>query len=161
MDTSCPKNKTIADARTLTAHFIYSTPTPIEVPFCHACALVEKELAQKILFDVNYIGNAYREETDFFIRCSLNGAKIMYDSRAIQINLPRQMASGGAHGMGRVRWYIYTIRNNWYFLKKNGKAIQRQYGFEENLYIKQLLFTLNVLKTGSKAFVKLLFKLRS
>lgn len=158
MDTLCPKDEVIADIRTVTAHFIYSTPAPIEVPFCHACALVEKELAQKNMFDVNYIGNAYREETDFFIRCLLSGAKIMYDSRAVQINLPRQMTSGGAHSMGRVRWYMNTIRNNWYFLKKNGKAIQKHYGFKENLYKRQMFFAIRTLKNGAISALKLLFR---
>lgn len=54
----------------------------------------QKELAIQILFDENFTGNAYREETDFFIRCTLQGAKVMYDSRAVQVNLPRQVATG-------------------------------------------------------------------
>ena len=158
MDVCLPSGEKVADIKKIKTKFNYSVPIPVEVPFCQACALMKKELALKILFDVNYTGNAYREETDFFLRCSLEGARILYDSRAVQVNLPRETVSGGAHSMGRVRWYINTIQNNWYFLKKNAKAIQAHYGFYKNIYWQQFIFTLSMLKGGLFAAYKLLLR---
>lgn len=118
----------------------------------------QKELAIQILFDENFTGNAYREETDFFIRCTLQGAKVMYDSRAVQVNLPRQVATGGAHSRGRIKWYLSTIANNWYFLKKNWKNIQSYYKFSDNIYKRQLMFVLKNICFASKAVVKILMR---
>lgn len=154
MNVNCSTIKKIVDIRKISANFTYSTSVPIEVPFCHAAALVEKKVAQQVMFDINYKGNAYREETDFFIRCTLSGAKIMFDSRAIQINLPRHIATGGAHSRGQLKWYYDTICNNWYFLKKNGKLIQAYYGFRENIYIRQFIFTISMISTGFWGLMK-------
>ena len=148
----------IVDIKKIKASFNYSTALPIVVPFCQACALVKKELAIQILFDENFTGNAYREETDFFIRCTLQGAKVMYDSRAVQVNLPRQVATGGAHSRGRIKWYLSTIANNWYFLKKNWKNIQSYYKFSDNIYKRQLMFVLKNICFASKAVVKILMR---
>ena len=154
MNVNCSTIKKIVDVRKISANFTYSTSVPIEFPFCQAATLVEKKVAQQVMFDINYKGNAYREETDFFIRCTLSGAKIMFDSRAIQINLPRHIATGGAHGRGQLKWYYDTICNNWYFLKKNGKLIQAYYGFRENIYIRQFIFTISMISTGFWGLMK-------
>lgn len=65
---------------------------PIEVPCMPACLLVKAELARACRFDIKYHGCAYREETDFSFRLSIDfGAKLMYDFRAVQLNLPNYM----------------------------------------------------------------------
>ena len=158
MDVPLPKGKKIVDIAKLTANFIYSTKNPINVPFCQASALVQKEIAQEILFDTNYTGNAYREETDFFVRCSLAGAKIMYDSRAVQVNLPRKICIGGAHAGGRLKWYISSIRNNWYFLKKNWKTIQNRYGCPKGKWIMQIDFVATMMCLGFRNVLKKVWK---
>lgn len=123
-DKPLPSGMKFADIITLTAHFDYSSENPVELPFVQASALVRTGLAKTVLFDSGFTGNAYREETDFFIRCHLRGAKILYQSRAVQINLPRQQAAGGAHTKGRLYWYYSAICNNWYFLNKNWKSMK-------------------------------------
>lgn len=89
------------DIETMTPHWDRQYPIPMEVPVCHACTLVKKELAQACKFDENYIGCAYREETDFFFRLNLHfGAKMMFDSRACQMNLPNYMVKSGGSRRG-------------------------------------------------------------
>lgn len=154
MDIAISEGKKLVDITNLTANFTYSTEKPIVVPFCQASALVQKEIAQEILFDTNYTGNAYREETDFFVRCSLAGAKIMYDSRAVQINLPREICTEGAHAGGRIKWYISSMQNNWYFLEKNWKQIKNKYGCSKNKWIMQINFILSLIYYGFRNILK-------
>lgn len=121
----------IVNLEKMTTRFdkIYSSPA--FVPFCHACALVRKELAEQTLFDINYTGCAYREETDFFIRITLSGKKIIYDSKAVSINLPTSLVrGGGAHTGTSDEWYISAEQNNWYFLEKNWEKIQEKYSIK-------------------------------
>lgn len=85
--------KDLVNVETMYAKFIYSVRQPIVVPFCHAALLMKSDIAKRVKFDPGYRGNAYREETDFIMRCSAEGAIFMYDSRAAQINLPSTMAT--------------------------------------------------------------------
>lgn len=131
----------IVDLERFHANFSVSYGSPIEVPFCHACALSKSDLAKLVRFDENYKGNAYREETDFFVRCNKAGAKIMYDSRAAQINLPPSMSSGGgARGKSKWKYRYWMVRNNWYFLSKNFAFLKEKYGLKTNKYALQLRF---------------------
>ncbi|STO31148.1 N-glycosyltransferase [Fusobacterium necrogenes] len=96
---------------------------PICVPVTQAYILVRKNiLTDDIRFDKRYTNNCYREETDFILQLNKKGRKIMFDSRAIGINYPRNIATGGAHKrgiLGRLMWYYWTIVNNNKFLDKN------------------------------------------
>lgn len=159
-DILLPDNLQIVDLYTMTARFGYSTPTPVELPFVHASALVRSSYARNVKFDPAYRGNAFREETDFFVRCHLAGAKIMYDSRAVQVNFPRAQASGGAHAGGRLRWYRSAIENNWYFLKKNWPSLCARYPDLPSKYAMQWRFVLTMLRAGTYNLFRLITKSR-
>jgi glycosyltransferase involved in cell wall biosynthesis len=148
-----PKGEKIADIRNVKANFHYSVEEPLEVPFTHAGALVKTSLAKKIRYDENYIGNCYREETDFFVRANIAGAKIMYNSNAVQVNLPRKMAKGGAHSAGKLRWYYYTIINNHYFMKKNWPAICKKYNIKTPAILIETKFVFNLMKSAVKNII--------
>lgn len=111
------------------------TLLPIQVPTCHAGALVKTELARKCRFDPNFKGCAYREETDFFFRLNLDyDAKLMYDARAVQMNLPSYMVKNtGAREGGYSTWRQSAVECNLYFLKKNWKKICAKYGIERSI----------------------------
>lgn len=136
----------IADLTNLKFNFTLSTLSAIEVPVTQACFLIKADLARKIMFDENYKFNAYREETDFLVRANLAGARIYYQPKAIQINLPRPMATGGAHTGGRFKWHLACVYNNWYFLKKNYNDMQDKYGLKHNIYVQQWKFILRGLR---------------
>ena len=46
----------------------------------------------------------------------------MYDSRAVQVNLPRQVATGGAHSRGRINYRQLLIIGT--FLKRIGRIFK-------------------------------------
>lgn len=157
-DVLLPGGAQLADLHALSANFTYSTAVPVELPFVHASALVRSAYAREVRFDPAYRGNAFREETDFFVRCHLAGAKIMYDSRAVQVNLPRSQASGGAHAGGRLRWYLSAMENNWYFLKKNWPSLRARYADLPSKYAMQYRFMLSMSRVGFIQFLKLMRK---
>lgn len=105
--------------------FAAVTPQPIEVPVCHASFLIRAEAAKAIDFDTGYVGNCYREETDYLVRCRARGLKISYESRAVQINLPPSQATGGARGRGRLSYESYALYNTARFLFRNRKALKQ------------------------------------
>lgn len=149
--------KDIVDITTMHARFIYSVHQPIEVPFCHACLLMKVEIAKEVKFDPLYTGNAYREETDFILRCAAKGAKIMYDSRAAQINLPKQMATGGARGKSVWKYKRDMIVNNWRFLKKNYPFMKQRYDMPHGMYRMQWDFTIAFVTRPLKRLLKKIF----
>lgn len=102
---------------------------PIEVPCLPACMLIKANLARVCRFDTNYHGCAYREETDFSFRLSLDfGAKLMYDARAVQLNLPNYMVrETGARAGGYEAWRKSAMECNQYFLDKNWDKISQHY----------------------------------
>lgn len=114
---------------------------PIRVPFCHAACLMKSDIAKKVKFDPLFLGNAYREETDFFIRCTKVGATFMYNPKASQINLPSFLATGGARGKSVWKYKYWMIRNNWRFLRKNFDFLKQTYNLKTTKYKLQFEFT--------------------
>ena len=134
---------------------------PIEVPTCHACALVKTELATQCLFDTNYKGCAYREETDFFFRLNLDyGAKLYYDARACQLNLPNYMVRlSGARSGGYSVWREAAIECNRYFLEKNWNKISKKYSIRKSAAEMQREFEMSLpLKEKQESKIKRLLK---
>ena len=158
MDIPLPKNKKIADLDILEGNFIYSFDSPIELPYVHASALVKTSIAKKIKFEPAFIGNCYREETDFFIRANLAGAKIMYNSKAVQANLPRKLATGGAHSSSKLKWYYYTIVNNHRFIKKNWRAVRNKYDNASPALIMEAKFISKMILGGARNYINNKFK---
>lgn len=148
-----PTGKLIADLNTLETNFQYSVVQPISVPIVQASALVKTDVAKRIKFDPSYIGNSYREETDFFLRSFLEGSKIMYDSRAVQINLPRKKAKGGSHSSGKIKWYYYTVVNNHRFMNKNWSSVQKKLAIKTPQMIMEIKFLYNLFLGASKNII--------
>lgn len=136
----------IVDLSTLSFNFTLSTREAIATPVTQACFLIRREWARQIGFDEEYILNGYREETDFLLRAHVAGARIFYQAKAVQVNLPRHEATGGAHAAGRVMWLLACIYNNWRFLKKNYPAFMAQQGVRWNLYQLQWDFMMRGLR---------------
>lgn len=134
--------KDIVDVEKMYAKFIYSVRQPVVVPFCQACILIKSDIAKKVKFDSGYKGNAYREETDFIMRCSAEGATFMYDSRAAQINLPPTMATGGARNKSVWKYKRDMIYYNWKFLKTNYPFMEKKFNLQKSMYRMQWDFTI-------------------
>lgn len=91
--------------------------------------LIDSDLARKCKFDTNYKGCAYREETDFSFRLNLEfNAKLMYDSRGVQINFPVYMVrNSGARSGSYSIWRKTAVECNNYFLNKLWNKIRIKY----------------------------------
>ena len=136
----------IVDLSTLSTNFTYTVKEPIRVPFCHASCLCKTQVAREMQFDVKIEGNAYREETDFFIRATLAGYTIYYTSSANQINLPSAMCSGGARSKNHRHWAENAIRNNDYFIDKNYDSMQKMFSLPRTKDEMKALFRVQIKK---------------
>ena len=145
-------HKRLISPVSLEAHFNAITPQPVEVPFVQASFLIYRELAEKTRFDEHYSGNCYREETDFLIRTHDAGARIIYEPRAVQANLPRSIAKGGAHDgssnflIRKLRYFKSALENNWYFLTKNKGPLRRAFGLNISPLHRQAVFAMIILR---------------
>lgn len=135
-------NKKIVDFNKLYFNFEKETEIPVEIPVTHAYFLIKKEAIGEVRFSLDYKGNCFREETDFILQIYKQGKKIMYDSRAIGINLPRIEASGGAHLkgiIGKIKWNYSAIKNNNIFIEKHYEYLK------ENKLVKRSKINLKIL----------------
>lgn len=115
----------IVDLSKLAFNFTLQTPEIWEVPVCHAAFLARADLVKGIDFDDGFIGNCYREETDFLLRCRSQNAKIVFDSRVTQTNLPPTLATGGARSRGRLAYESYALYNTIRFVLKNRSILKK------------------------------------
>jgi GT2 family glycosyltransferase len=102
---------------------------PIRVPFLHSLALMRRDDVLDIGFDSGYIGNAFREETDFYVRAAAAGRRLAFvpAPAAYHYKGPLNVGGGqhGAHtlrGLTRYEWYV--AQNNLRFLRKNRAALE-------------------------------------
>jgi GT2 family glycosyltransferase len=112
---------------TLRADLRISQPTM--VPWLHTLALIRKELLIREGFDPNYRGNAFREETDFYLRAYHHGAKLYLVDAPPAFHYKGQYNSaGGQHGRASFQSFLiyehWVARNNYYFLRKNADAVR-------------------------------------
>jgi glycosyltransferase involved in cell wall biosynthesis len=90
---------------------------PIVTPLIPAPALVRRALALALRFDEGFGGNAYREETDFFLRATRAGARCLLTPRTYFWE-PGRWAGGQSRP--RLAAELWTMRNNGRFLRRHG-----------------------------------------
>jgi glycosyltransferase involved in cell wall biosynthesis len=89
---------------------------PVETPFMCALALVRKDVFATVQYDEGLRGNAWREETDFYVSAVRAGFTCVLTPRTASWQLGTW--SGGAR-RGILRYELYTWRNNWRFLTRH------------------------------------------
>ncbi|WP_300622522.1 glycosyltransferase family 2 protein [uncultured Fusobacterium sp.] len=139
-------SKKIVDFEKYIFNFENSIKEPVEVLVTHSYFLIKKEAIGTTRFNLKYLGNCYREETDFILKIRKKGKKIMYDSRAVGINLPRSIATGGAHKkgiLGKFKWYYWAIRNNNLFLDNEYDYLKKNNFVKSSKNLLKLKFILN------------------
>ncbi len=92
-------------------------PAAIVTPLIPAPALVRRALALELRFDEGFRGNAYREETDFFLRATRAGARCLLTPRTFFWEPGRWP---GGQSRSRLAGELWTVRNNWRFLRRHG-----------------------------------------
>jgi GT2 family glycosyltransferase len=97
-----------------------------ETPFLPARALIKRSVFNKVQFDEGYGGNAYREETDFFVQAARAGCPCWLTPATYAWQL--EVWHGGTHENRGLRYEYWAIRNNWRFLRRHGRWLsEHQY----------------------------------
>lgn len=104
--------------------------SPIFVPWLTSLSLMQRDVVLRLEFDPNFRGNAFREETDFFLRAHCDGARLaLVDGPpAFHLKGPRNRSGGvhGGRGLWSFLWYeFWVMRNNYYFLQKNASRLHQ------------------------------------
>lgn len=101
-------------------------PHDIQAPFIHAISMVRREVFETVKYDPGYKGNAYREETDFYLRAGQQGHLIFYCPDAICVHLPREVKQlGGAMARGIWIHKYWSMRNNIRFLRRHYRYLKQ------------------------------------
>jgi glycosyltransferase involved in cell wall biosynthesis len=102
----------------------------LHTPFLPARALIHRSVIDAGLrFDEGYRGNAYREETDFFVEAVRHGFTSILTPRTV--NYQVRGWRGGVHTTRHLVYEFWTILNTWRFLAKHGRWLRRE-GFIDN-----------------------------
>lgn len=123
----------------MTVNYTQKLPVPVDSIFCPSCFIIKKELALDTLFDSHsYLGNGYREETDFVIKVRKKGYKTLLHGKVSQINLPRSISSGGAHSGSALKYVYFCIKNTIIFLNKHYSYLKTQ---QDHSYVSLLFYS--------------------
>jgi glycosyltransferase involved in cell wall biosynthesis len=96
----------------------------LHTPFLSARALVHRSVIDAgVRFDEGYRGNAYREETTFFVEAVRRGFTCILTPRTV--NYQAGAWQGGVHTTSYLVYEYWTIRNNWRFLARHGRWLHR------------------------------------
>jgi len=109
--------------------------TTTVTPLVPAPALVRTALVRRLRFDEGFAYNAYREETDFFLRATAAGATCVLTPRTYFCEEGR--FPGGQRRDLAAEWW--TLRNNWRFLRRH-EAWLREHGLVASASAGQLAF---------------------
>jgi glycosyltransferase involved in cell wall biosynthesis len=90
----------------------------VETPFIPAPALIRRDVFDNVKFDRGYTGNAYRQETAFFVEAMRAGYRCVLTPRTASYQ-EQQWQSGGSR-MSPVAYELSTLRNNWRFMRIHG-----------------------------------------
>ena len=113
---------------------------------CIGCNMsFKKEVFEKSgLFDINFTGNAVREETDLSVRVRRSGYKIIYNPEAHLIHFMSN--TGGTRTDSSEKYWFHIFKNQSYFYIKNFKSTFI------NVFFLQFFDFLRCKKNGLKAF---------
>ncbi|MGI8511570.1 MAG: glycosyltransferase family 2 protein [Solirubrobacteraceae bacterium] len=96
---------------------------PTRTPFMPATALVRRTVFDSVRFDERYGGNAWREETAFFVEAARRGFTCLLTNATAAYQLAHY--EGGAR-VPRLSYEYWTLRNNWRFLQRHGDWLAEQ-----------------------------------
>jgi GT2 family glycosyltransferase len=98
----------------------------VETPFIPAPALIRSDVFDQVSFDEGYTGNAYRQETAFFVEAMRRGYGCVLTPYTASYQV-QQWREGGARSP-KLAYELSTLRNNWRFLRLHGDWLaQRGY----------------------------------
>ncbi|AMY20483.1 MULTISPECIES: glycosyltransferase family 2 protein [Nocardiaceae] len=105
----------------LRSHPNVITAEVIRTPFVVSCVLMRTDVARAYSFDSTFGGNAWREETDMFLRIWSDGHTIVRTPNTYAY-LDRRYPGG--HSKAIIRYEYWVMRNELAFLKRHQKVLR-------------------------------------
>jgi GT2 family glycosyltransferase len=96
----------------------------VETPFIPAPALIRRDVFDNVSFDEGYTGNAYRQETAFFVQAMRSGYRCVLTPYTASYQ-DQQWEEGGARS-APLAYELSTLRNNWRFMRLHGDWMAAQ-----------------------------------
>jgi len=93
--------------------------------FTSSFLLMRASLLGKIMFDENYGGTGYREESDFQTQILKLGFKIISDPKAFAYHLAPETGGVRSHSDMRIRMYWKSRNHTYYIVKWNSNLLVR------------------------------------
>jgi glycosyltransferase involved in cell wall biosynthesis len=144
IEPSCDKRKNLFEWATLRGQFFVDTGRDVNVPFVSAVGLWKRWVFDKgVLFDETYGGNGYREETSAQIEASRIGARIVFSPELVAWHI-RTERTGGQWRGSALWWYIWAVRNNTRFLRKNYRYIKGKWHLRYPMFLSLMLFACRI-----------------
>ncbi len=122
---------------------------PTRTPFLPATALIRREVFDVVRFDERYGGNAWREETAFFVEAARRGFVCLLTDATAAYQLHQY--EGGAR-VPRLRYEYWVLRNNWRFLGRHGRWLT-EHGYLRSPSIAQLELLAGRVRSGATGWV--------
>ncbi len=116
------------DLRSMEADFSARVAKPVRAPFLHSIALIRRDLFERVSFDPWYSGNAWREETDFYLAANSTGASVYFSPNAVCFHLRGPISASGGHRINRVRFEYLAWRNTRYLVSKHWQYLKDSHG---------------------------------
>jgi len=123
----------------------------VRTPLLAATSAVHRSVFERVLFDPAFRGNAFREETDFFLSCAEAGIASIHCPHAGCGHLKEHTRAtpGGSWTMGRPRYALQMAANNWRLVRKHRhllEEVRRGAGRPAGSFIMQGEFLLSMLQ---------------
>ncbi len=102
------------------------TQEDVRAPLLDSCALIRKEVFQRVAFDTGFEGNGWREESDFQIGALEAGFRLVHCPHTLGFHSPNGVGkgSGGSRERSRLNYELWVIRNNARFLRKHWRFLK-------------------------------------
>jgi glycosyltransferase involved in cell wall biosynthesis len=126
--------------RTLGSDFSLRTSAPTPVPFLHSIALIRRRLFAQCGFDGWFVGNGWREETDFYLSANAAGEKVYFTPDAACFHLRGPICAEGGQRISRLSVEYYAWRNTRYLLRKHWAFLRSAYGLSGGPFLRTLEF---------------------
>lgn len=94
----------------------------LETPFINGIILARRDVFDTVRYDESLRGNAWREETSLVLSAIEGGFRSVLTPRTASFQLGQWE---GGQRLPRLRYEAWAIRNNWRFLKRHRRTLQR------------------------------------
>jgi glycosyltransferase involved in cell wall biosynthesis len=122
----------------------------VVTPFVPALALIRRSVFETVRFDGGYRGNAWREETAFFVDAMRHGFVCILTPETFSYQT-RQW--GGGARRSRLSYEYWAARNNWRFLHLHGRWLA-EHGYLRQPVLAQLCFVWHRARIVSTGYVR-------